>query len=344
MKNLEIKDFQKLLNDDGSLTAIGWARFPYLEPNAESIRIYPIKSLQNLRLKRWQYYAITTPTNFFSFTISHVGYLGLVFAYVVDFEKRTYHEETINTPFGAGVELPKDSSGGVAHYEKGDLKVLFKTETDNIRYIDVNWPKFGGIGLKANLKIVIPKNQESVVNVFPFEKNRFFYTRKVNCMEATGVIEYDKSYNINPENAFGSLDWGFGVWPYKSAWIWGSFSTRLHDGSTLGINLGDKIGNDPRVTDNAVILNGKIYKLGKVKFEYDPEHLEKEWRIKSSDNKLKLTFKPFMVRLARTNLVLLKSVLYQIFGTYSGSFTRDNGEKIEINNVIGWIEEHNARW
>jgi hypothetical protein len=50
-----------------------------------------------------------------------------------------------------------------------------------------------------------------------------------------------------------------------------------------------------------------------------------------------------MVRLARTNLVLLKSVLYQIFSTYNGSFTRDNGEKIEINNVIGWIEEHNAR-
>ncbi|MCI4463662.1 MAG: DUF2804 family protein [Caldisericum sp.] len=76
---------------------------------------------------------------------------------------------------------------------------------------------------------------------------------------------------------------------------------------------------------------------------YQHEHLEKEWRIKSSDNKLKLTFKPFMVRLARTNLVLLKSVLYQIFSTYNGSFTRDNGEKIEINNVIGWIEEHNAR-
>jgi hypothetical protein len=77
---------------------------------------------------------------------------------------------------------------------------------------------------------------------------------------------------------------------------------------------------------------------------YQYEHLEKEWRIKSSDNKLKLTFKPFMVRLARTNLVLLKSVLYQIFGTYNESFTRDTGEKIEINNVIGWIEEHNARW
>jgi Protein of unknown function (DUF2804). len=38
--------------------------------------------------------------------------------------------------------------------------------------------------------------------------------------------------------------------------------------------------NDPRVTDNAVILNGKIYKLGKVKFEYDPAYLEKDWRIK----------------------------------------------------------------
>jgi hypothetical protein len=50
-----------------------------------------------------------------------------------------------------------------------------------------------------------------------------------------------------------------------------------------------------------------------------------------------------MVRIARTNLVLPKSILYQIFGTYNGSFTRDSGEKIEIDNVIGWIEKHNAR-
>jgi len=344
MKDLEIKDFQKLLKEDGSLTVKGWARFPYLEPNASAINIYAVKSFQKLRIKRWQYYAIMTPTNFFSFTISHIGYLGLVFAYVVDFEKKKYHEQTINIPFGKGIELPKDSLGGTARYEKGDLKVVFTTETDNTRYIDVNWPKFGGVGLKANLKVTIPENQESVVNVFPFEKNRFFYTRKVNCMEPIGVIEYDKVYNINPENAFGTLDWGFGVWPYRSAWIWGSFSTRLSDGRTLGINLGDKIGNDPDVTDNAVILDGKVYKLGKVKFQHDPANLNKEWYIISSDGRLKLTFRPFMLRLANTNLFLLKSILHQIFGTYSGSFTMASGEKIEINDLVGWVEEHNACW
>lgn len=341
---MEIKNKSKLLSEDGSLTTFGWARFPYLEPNAEKINVYSFKALQQFRLKRWQYYAITTPTHFFSFTISHVGYLGLVFAYVVSFENRVYHEETLNIPMGRGISLPKDSLSGTASFEKGDLRVSFETVDDKIRLINVNWPKFGKQTLTAKLKITIPEQQESVVNVFPFNGKRFFYTRKVNCMQPEGEIKCERVYNITPEDAFGTLDWGFGVWPYKSAWLWGSFSTKLSDGRTLGINLGDKIGNNPDVTDNAVILNGRVLKLGRVSFDYDPKNLEKEWNIKSEEGNLKLVFKPFLVRLAKTDLLVLKSVLHQIFGYYSGSFELESGEKVEINNITGWIEEHNARW
>lgn len=344
MENLEIKTAGKLISEDGSLTTFGWARYPYLEPNTENINVYSLKALQQFRLKRWQYYAITTRTHFFSFTISHVGYLGLVFAYVVNFENRVYHEETLNIPMGRGIHLPKDSLSGTASFEKGDLRVSFEAVEDKTRLIDVNWPKFGKQTLTAKLKITIPEQQESVVNVFPFDEKRFFYTRKVNCMQPEGEIKYDKVYKITSNDSFGTLDWGFGVWPYKSAWLWGSFSTKLPDGRTVGVNLGDKIGNNPKVTDNAVILNGRILKLGRVNFDYDPENLEKEWKIKSEEGNLKLVFKPFLVRLAKTDLLVLKSVLHQIFGYYSGSFELESGEKVEINNITGWIEEHNARW
>lgn len=344
MENLEIKNEGKLLSEDGSLTTFGWARFPYLAPNAEGINVYSLKAFQQFRLKRWQYYAITTPTNFFSFTISHVGYLGLVFAYIVNFEKRVYHEETLNIPLGRGIHLPKDSLSGTASFEKGDLIVSFETAEDKTRFINVNWPNFGKQTLTAKLKITIPEQQESVVNVFPFDEKRFFYTRKVNCMQPEGEIKYDKVYKITSEDAFGTLDWGFGVWPYKSAWLWGSFSTKLPDGRTVGVNLGDKIGNNPDVTDNGVILDGKVHKLGKVHFIYDPSQLDKEWDIKSEDGTLKLKFEPFLVRLAKTDLKIISSVLHQVFGHYSGIFTTEDGKTIEVKEVIGWIEEHNARW
>ncbi len=344
MDKYEIIGNRKLLDESGNLEFAGWARFPYLEPNVENINIYPFKSLQYFRLKRWQYYGITKATHFFSFTLSNAGYLGLVFAYVVDFEKKAYHEETLNVPFGKGIELPRDSLSGTASFKKGEISLTFETREDRFRLIDVNWPNFGKQTLTARLKITIPEQQESVVNVFPFDKKRFFYTRKVNCMMPEGEIVWDKTYQITPEDSFGTLDWGIGVWPYRSSWIWGSFSKRLNDGRTLGINLGHKIGKNPEIHDNAVILNGRVDKLPNVVFDYDARDYEREWRIYSSDRRLQLSFKPILVRFAKTDLLILKSVFHQIFGYYEGTFITESGEKIDIQNTIGWIEEHEARW
>jgi hypothetical protein len=33
-----------------------------------------------------------------------------------------------------------------------------------------------------------------------------------------------------------------------------------------------------------------------------------------------------------------------MFGRYSGFVVTDQGERIEIDNLIGWAEEHHARW
>ena len=102
----------KLLNPDGSLIQAGWARQPVLDANLEDSHFYRIRALQKLRLKVWDYYAITTPSHFFSFTISDVGYLGMVFAYVIEFDTKEYQEQTLTLPFAAGVRLPSRLSRG----------------------------------------------------------------------------------------------------------------------------------------------------------------------------------------------------------------------------------------
>jgi hypothetical protein len=33
-----------------------------------------------------------------------------------------------------------------------------------------------------------------------------------------------------------------------------------------------------------------------------------------------------------------------MFGRYSGILIADDGEKIEVKDMIGWAEEHHARW
>jgi hypothetical protein len=62
------------------------------------------------------------------------------------------------------------------------------------------------------------------------------------------------------------------------------------------------------------------------------------------DGRLDLVFTPFLERVAKTDLKVLRSEVHQMFGRYNGTLVSDSGEKIEIKDAIGWAEEHNAKW
>lgn len=352
----EIRTAGKLLDNQGNLLVTGWAKQPLVDANLEDLKFYSLKLFQPLRVKRWQYYGITTPTNFFSFTISNVGYLASIFAYMLDFNTNEFHEDTLSIPFGRGVILARNSTAGDCYYKKDDLHLHFSVKSDNLRILDIYWPDFCSTFLKADLNIRLEPGHESMVNIFPYQNKRFFYTRKINCMPVKGIVEYgvntgklenspsSKTYNLDPQNSLAVLDWGVGVWPYRSFWIWASFSHYLEDGRTIGLNLGGGIGNNPEITDNAVILNGKISKFGNIEFKYDNRDFKKPWHLRSDDGKLDLEFIPFFERVAKTDIVFLASEVHQIFGRYYGIIIMGDGEKISIDGLIGWAEEHRARW
>ncbi|MGA2368235.1 MAG: DUF2804 family protein [Dehalococcoidia bacterium] len=52
----------------------------------------------------------------------------------------------------------------------------------------------------------------------------------------------------------------------------------------------------------------------------------------------------FFERKAKTDAIILSSEVHQILGRYSSLLVADNGERIEIKDLIGWVEEHHAKW
>ncbi|RPI89049.1 MAG: DUF2804 domain-containing protein, partial [Chloroflexi bacterium] len=166
-----------------------------------------------------------------------------------------------------------------------------------------------------------------------------------NCLPAQGFIQYgDLREELRPETCLGSLDWGRGVWEYQSYWNWASASGFLPDGQTIGLNLGQGFGDLSKATENAVILNGRIHKLGVVRFDYKSGDYMQPWRFTDDAGRLDLTFTPFKDRTARTNLGIIFSEVHQMFGRYNGRVTLDDGTPLEIRDLIGFAEEHQARW
>jgi hypothetical protein len=333
-----------LLERDGSLANVGWARQPLLDCNLENAGFYRLRFLQPLRIKRWDYYGLTTPTHFYSFTLSDLGYLQMVFVYVVDFATRRHHEETLTLGPGAGVSLPRNSTEGESRFDNGKVKLSFKIESQ-VRRLKIDWPGFDQQGLRAEVQLQLPPQHESMNIVIPIAHKRFYYNRKVNCMPVNGWVEYrGQRQELTPATCLGNLDWGRGVWEYQSFWVWTTASGFLPDGRRIGLNLGYGFGDTSAATENAVILEGKIHKLGAVNYIYDPKHLSAPWSMRAPDGRLTLRFNPFYDRVAKTDLKLLGSEVHQLFGHFHGTFQTDDGETIEIHDLVGTTEEHYAKW
>ena len=185
---------------------------------------------------------------------------------------------------------------------------------------------------------------ESTVVVIPIRWQPLLLQPQGQLPPCEGWLQIgDERTVIAPETCLGNLDWGRGVWEYRSFWVWLSASGFLPDGRTVGLNLGFGFGDTSAATENTLILAGRIHKLGQADFTYDPADFMRPWRMVSPDGRLDLEFVPFLERVAKTNLLVITSKVHQMFGRYRGTIKADDGEIIAIDGLIGFAEEHHAR-
>ncbi len=334
-----------LLDTDGRLVQKGYATSCVLEYNPESIRLTPFRWFDRLRLKEWDYYGTTTKNFFFSACVANIGYMGLVFAYFVDFKTKKVVEKTLPTPLGFGCSLPKTSETGDVYFNHLGVKMDFQRR-EGRRELHVEWKRFHeGKTLKADLELLQPEGKNSIVMVTPIEDKRFYYNNKINCMATTGMVSFGNDrYELTPETAQTTLDWGRGVWEYSTFWNWASASGWLPDGRVLGLNLGKGFGDLSHASENTFYLDGKMNKLGWLELKYDSTDYMKPWTFKTDDGRLDLVLEPFVDRPTFVNLGFAKAEGHQMFGKYSGTLITDSGETLEVKDLIGWAEEHVARW
>ncbi len=333
-----------LLDASGRLREPGYALQPVSDYNPERLSLTPFKALNRLRLKEWDYYGVWCGDLFLSITISHIGYMGLMFAYIIDFKRDRMIEQAALTPLGRGVSLPTSSRAGDSEYVKGGLRVTF-TKRPGERRAAFVWPKFDGQKtFRAELRFDEPETRDHIVMATPIGKNGFYYNDKIPGMPVTGTAQLDGWVDGPLDGALGVLDWGRGVWPYRSFWNWASAFSRRDDGRILSLNLGQGFGDLSAATENSLFLDGKLHKLGPVQFEYSPRDWLAPWRFTDREGRCKLTLRPIFDRSANTNLGVLKSAVHQVFGHFEGLLVTDDGECLDVSGLTGWAEEHQARW
>lgn len=326
-----------LCKEDGTLNpeCIGWAKNPIYTSNLKG---------SWLRKKKWNYWCIMSPDCLFSATISNIDYVGMVFIYYLDFKTKNFIEKTIKSPFGIGCDMPAAVNSTVTF--KNDSLALSMIDEEDGTHILCATNDFGGKSLHVDFKVSQPKEHETLNVVIPWSDNRFQFTSKQECLPVEGsLILEEKSYTFEPVNTFAVLDYGRGIWPYESIWNWANGSG-ITDNRKVGFNLGGTWTDGTGMTENAMVVDGKLTKISDdLQFSYDKTNLMKPWIIKTrTTDQVELKFIPFFERIAKSNLLLVKSDIHQMIGYYSGTIKTTDGQSIRIENILGSTEDHHARW
>ena len=190
-----------------------------------------------------------------------------------------------------------------------------------------------------------PAGIESVNVVATPEARRFQYTSKQVAPPRRRVRARERDAVRLREGAFATLDYGCGIWPYRTTWNWGAASGMV-GGRAIGLNLGGQWTSGTEMTENGVVVGGRAHKIGEeVTSAYDPRELGSPWRVRDADGaRVDLTFTPEHTRRVRVGGGVVGSQLDHALGTYAGVLVLGDGERVRVEGLRGWAEEHRARW
>ena len=210
----------------------------------------------------------------------------------------------------------------------------------------VTIPDFDDELLHADLTIKHPESDDSLNVVIPWNRQTFQFTAKHHSLPTSGYVKIgDKRYNFNEEDCFAVLDYGRGIWPREAVWNW-AMASQSCGNHRIAINFGGQWTDGTGMTENALFIDGKMQKIHEdVIFKYNSQDFMQPWHIhtKFTDD-VHLTFTPFFEREASTDVKLVKSKVHQMVGYYDGRIRLEDGSIMPIQQLLGTIEEHVAKW
>ncbi len=333
-----------LLDGQGNLAEPGFA--------TALLKTYDRKAIKasKLRIKEWDYYLITNDRWGVALTIDDNGYMGLLSASVLDFEACT--ETTVSPMFW----LPLGKTGFPASSAKGDVQKTLKNASGSFahtpegRRLQFRIDSFrDGKPFVCDI-LLSDAPQDSMVIATPFEKKgHFYYNQKIIGMRAGGFFAVgDERTELDPQETFGLLDWGRGVWTYRNTWYWSAAQGAI-DGHVFGFNLGYGFGNTSAASENMLFYDGIAHKLGRVDFGIPKkpdgtDDLLSPWHFTDDANRLDLLFTPILDRASKTDVKIICSDQHQVFGRFTGRVVLDEGTELALSEFPGFAEKVFNKW
>lgn len=293
------------------------------------------------RLARWAHYkqfqfvSVSHPDWILAAAIADIRYLSSGFAYFYQRNNASLTEFKLLQPFGRHSQMSHSPVAGVA-------VIRGSANTISIEPRGYSWRlALQSKQLNADLLLSPAAIAEPLALCLPTGYNGWTYTQKHNALQVTGDIQLQQQ-TVAVTDALAGYDFSAGYMRRETSWRWGSLSG--YSGSNkIGFNLAAGV-NETGATENCCWLNGKRHLLPAVHFNFNRQKPDAPWQLTSHCGAVQLQFMPAATRQERLNLGLLASNFRQYCGSWHGSITLSDGQKISCDGQQGLAEDHFARW
>lgn len=330
----ELIEAVDLATPDGrslNAAARGWSRRPLHRANLRGVWG---------RTKRWDYWAILAGDIVVSSVYADVDYLGLADVWWVDLPTGETGGHNIVAPLARGLTLPDVPGSSPLRVSRTHFTLEIADDGDGATHLQARWREKGGVPGSLDAVVELPAGHETLNVVIPWSDRRFQYTSKHQARAASGeLVVGERRWSL--DGGWGVLDVGRGRWPYRTRWNWGGGAGPVAPGGpVVGLQLGGKWTEGTGFTENGVLVDGRLTKLGdELVWDYDWDDPMRPWRVEDPGGRLRLELTPSYDKHTRIELGVMGTETHQVFGTWTGTF-----DDLSFTNLQGFAEESRSRW
>jgi hypothetical protein len=277
----------------------------------------------------------------FGCAIIDTRFVSTAFVYCYDPATRRRVEHTVRRPLGMGVRFVDTPEVGSVTFAAGGARFAMHADAaPRARRLEVN---AGPIAIDAVFSEEAPP-MEPMRICTRAGATGWVYARKTAGLGMRGTLRWDDaSFDLASLGIYGHHDWSAGFMRRETFWNWGCLAGRTADGRVAGLNVSCGV-NETSVTENCFWVDGRLHKVDGVAFDYDQRDVMKPWRLRSTDGRVDLAFTPEGMHVERLNAYILATNFQQLFGRFTGTLTTAGGERVTIDRMLGFCEDHYAKW
>lgn len=290
---------------------------------------------------QFQFIGLTSEALIAGIAIIDLKWIGSAFVYVYDLKTHELYERSFLQPFATSTIVEPKPDTGTSRFVSRRCKVEMAANGDGSeRYLHVDV----GDDVALDVTLFQPADFVPLRICSKAGYAGWVYTQKAASLAAEGSLRVGgKAYTLARDNAHASCDWSCGFMRRETAWNWACFSGRSAHGRSVGLNLAAGV-NETGVTENCLWVDGQLTKLGMAVFDFERYKPEAPWHVETTDGLVDLSFQPCGKRQEKINAVFMASNFKQMFGHFRGYITDRAGNKIDVERIPGFMEDHYAKW